>query len=158
MRRATTIQLHENGLGRSREDEDASAPCHQTEIISGCFHTPTRVWQTNSKLLWKINTVWRTGWDSNPRYPCRYAAFRVRCHRPLDHPSAGGDKGAAGLRQVPDKIGKSGQKRPRKYALQGAVGLPAPGYSAPASRRIAISAARSGATISAEANMAASNP
>ncbi len=31
--------------------------------------------------------IWRTGWDSNPRYPCRYAAFRVRCLQPLDHPS-----------------------------------------------------------------------
>ena len=42
---------------------------------------------------------WRTGWDSNPRYPCRYAAFRVRCHRPLDHLSAGGDKGGGAARQ-----------------------------------------------------------
>jgi site-specific DNA recombinase len=31
---------------------------------------------------------WRRGWDSNPRYPCRYAAFRVRCIRPLCHLSA----------------------------------------------------------------------
>ncbi len=28
---------------------------------------------------------WRRGWDSNPRYPCEYAAFRVRCFRPLSH-------------------------------------------------------------------------
>ncbi len=34
---------------------------------------------------------WRTGWDSNPRYPCRYAAFRVRYIQPLCHLSAGGD-------------------------------------------------------------------
>jgi hypothetical protein len=32
--------------------------------------------------------IWRRGWDSNPRYPCRYAAFRVRCIRPLCHLSA----------------------------------------------------------------------
>lgn len=28
---------------------------------------------------------WRRGWDSNPRYGCPYAAFRVRCFRPLSH-------------------------------------------------------------------------
>ncbi len=31
---------------------------------------------------------WRTGRDLNPRYPCRYAAFRVRCIQPLCHLSA----------------------------------------------------------------------
>ena len=34
---------------------------------------------------------WRRGWDSNPRYGCPYAAFRVRCFRPLSHLSAGVD-------------------------------------------------------------------
>ena len=33
---------------------------------------------------------WRRGWDSNPRYPCEYAAFRVRCFRPLSHLSSPG--------------------------------------------------------------------
>src|SRR3954467_14848033 len=32
---------------------------------------------------------WRRGRDSNPRYPCEYAAFRVRCFQPLSHLSAG---------------------------------------------------------------------
>lgn len=32
--------------------------------------------------------LWRRGWDSNPRYGCPYAAFRVRCFRPLSHLSA----------------------------------------------------------------------
>src|ERR1044071_5597728 len=32
---------------------------------------------------------WRTGRDSNPRYSCPYAAFRVRCFRPLSHLSIG---------------------------------------------------------------------
>ena len=32
---------------------------------------------------------WRTGRDSNPRYGCPYAAFRVRCLQPLDHLSVG---------------------------------------------------------------------
>ena len=31
---------------------------------------------------------WRRGWVSNPRYGCPYAAFRVRCFRPLSHLSA----------------------------------------------------------------------
>ena len=28
---------------------------------------------------------WRRGRDSNPRYGCPYAAFRVRCFQPLSH-------------------------------------------------------------------------
>ena len=35
-----------------------------------------------------MQTAWRRGWDSNPRYPCGYAAFRVRCDRPLCHLSS----------------------------------------------------------------------
>ncbi len=31
---------------------------------------------------------WRRRRDSNPRYPCEYAAFRVRCFQPLSHFSA----------------------------------------------------------------------
>ena len=33
---------------------------------------------------------WRRGRDSNPRYPCEYAAFRVRCFQPLSHLSRQG--------------------------------------------------------------------
>ena len=32
---------------------------------------------------------WRRGGDSNSRYGCPYAAFRVRCFQPLSHLSAG---------------------------------------------------------------------
>jgi hypothetical protein len=32
-----------------------------------------------------VNGVWRRGRDSNPRYGCPYAAFRVRCIQPLCH-------------------------------------------------------------------------
>ncbi len=32
-----------------------------------------------------IKHQWRRGGDSNPRCPCRHAAFRVRCDRPLCH-------------------------------------------------------------------------
>ena len=35
-------------------------------------------------------TAWRRGRDSNPRYGCPYAAFRVRCIQPLCHLSEGG--------------------------------------------------------------------
>jgi hypothetical protein len=44
--------------------------------------------------------LWRTGWDSNPRSPCRLAAFRVRCHRPLDHLSTGRNIEASRRRQA----------------------------------------------------------
>src|SRR5262245_30123056 len=33
----------------------------------------------------RTHAPWRRGWDSNPRYPCGYAAFRVRCLQPLGH-------------------------------------------------------------------------
>jgi hypothetical protein len=32
-----------------------------------------------------FSMVWRRGRDSNPRYGCPYAAFRVRCIQPLCH-------------------------------------------------------------------------
>src|SRR5277367_5242678 len=47
-----------------------------------------------------LTVYWRTGWDSNPRYPCRYAAFRVRYIQPLCHLSICGDMGTASPRQV----------------------------------------------------------
>ncbi len=40
-----------------------------------------------SKKNNEINKLWRKGWDSNPRYPCRYAGFQDRCLKPLGHPS-----------------------------------------------------------------------
>src|SRR5215469_8563660 len=38
-------------------------------------------------FVFQIDTLirWRRGRDSNPRYPCEYAAFRVRCFQPLSH-------------------------------------------------------------------------
>ena len=41
---------------------------------------------------------WRRGRDSNPRYGCPYAAFRVRCIQPLCHLSA--DRGLSGIRRI----------------------------------------------------------
>src|SRR5882757_2252545 len=43
--------------------------------------------------------VWRRGWDSNPRYGCPYAAFRVRYNRPLCHLSDGVFIESCGLEQ-----------------------------------------------------------
>src|SRR6201999_2127904 len=37
------------------------------------------------KFLSQFNMIWRRGRDSNPRYGCPYAAFRVRCIQPLCH-------------------------------------------------------------------------
>ena len=37
--------------------------------------------------LWESLLYLRRGWDSNPRYPFRHTAFRVRPVRPLWHPS-----------------------------------------------------------------------
>src|ERR1700726_430245 len=34
---------------------------------------------------WQREADWRRGRDSNPRYGCPYAAFRVRCFQPLSH-------------------------------------------------------------------------
>src|SRR6202012_6005359 len=59
-------------------------------------------------LYWNY---WRTGWDSNPRNPCRFAAFRVRCHRPLDHLSTGRNKGPEREKQVAKQMGSGFLKK-----------------------------------------------
>src|SRR6201996_903302 len=38
-----------------------------------------------TRKLFQISSLWRRGRDSNPRYGCPYAAFRVRCFQPLSH-------------------------------------------------------------------------
>lgn len=72
-----------------------------------------------------IPSYWRTGWDSNPRYPCRYAAFRVRYIQPLCHLSICGDMGTALPRQVLSGPIFSG---PRSHRLCGEKVCP-PGIS-----------------------------
>ena len=42
---------------------------------------------------------WRRGRDSNPRYGCPYAAFRVRCFQPLSHLSGGENEAKASSRR-----------------------------------------------------------
>jgi hypothetical protein len=46
---------------------------------------------------------WRRGRDSNPRYGCPYAAFRVRCFQPLSHLSAVAWTGARSAGPVESK-------------------------------------------------------
>jgi hypothetical protein len=43
------------------------------------------------RVLRGILGIWRKGWDSNPRYPCRHAGFQDRCLKPLGHPSVTSD-------------------------------------------------------------------
>ena len=42
----------------------------------------------NDNLWCASRDDWRRGGDSNPRCPCRHAAFRVRCIQPLCHLSS----------------------------------------------------------------------
>ena len=53
---------------------------------------------------------WRRGRDSNPRYSCPYAAFRVRCFQPLSH--------------------LSGQAAPRRLVVAGEIAGRAGAYKA----------------------------
>src|SRR6185437_7808587 len=55
----------------------------------------------------KLLLIWRRGRDSNPRYPCEYAAFRVRCFQPLSHLSAGASRG----RKSPNRTARYVAKR-----------------------------------------------
>ena len=51
-------------------------------------HTPRRA----ELVHWRVVAT-RTGWDSNPRYRCRYAGFRDRFLQPLGHLSQGRREG-----------------------------------------------------------------
>ena len=56
--------------------------------------------------------AWRRGRDSNPRYGCPYAAFRVRCYRPLSHLSV------AGRDAMPASVWLCNQRGAAKQALR----------------------------------------
>ena len=62
---------------------------HLTELGANpvCPAGLTRSVTPAIKLHYKASRVWRKGWDSNPRYPCRHAGFQDRCLKPLGHPS-----------------------------------------------------------------------
>src|SRR3974390_686858 len=68
---------------------------HSPEIDA--FPGSTTIWETREKPKYperglavdEASEGWRRGRDSNPRYGCPYAAFRVRCDRPLCHLSGG---------------------------------------------------------------------
>src|SRR6184192_1732672 len=58
-----------------------------------------------SKRRWRV--AWRRGRDSNPRYGCPYAAFRVRCIQPLCHLSIGA---SAGKPRAPKYLAKAAER------------------------------------------------
>ena len=60
----------------------------------GVRDAPNLVFCIN-ELLFALGGTWRRGRDSNPRYPCEYAAFRVRCFQPLSHLSMSGSSEGA---------------------------------------------------------------
>ncbi len=64
-----------------RAAEKTAAEILQT--VPRIFGHPGR----NGKSFNNSILAWRRGRDSNPRYGCPYAAFRVRCFQPLSHPS-----------------------------------------------------------------------
>ena len=70
------VQRHGTGRPRADRSQQGLPPCRRA--------APEAPANTSG------NSVWRRGRDSNPRYPCEYAAFRVRCIRPLCHLSIPG--------------------------------------------------------------------
>jgi hypothetical protein len=65
-----------------RSVEDSSAERRKSGV-----RYPTRL-QDFLMRRRRMRKSWRRGRDSNPRYGCPYAAFRVRCIQPLCHLSA----------------------------------------------------------------------
>ena len=87
MRRSLWEVADRVGFGAAREaGEQVRRTCKSEE-------RPERQRRAGNPTTQCRRRNWRTGWDSNPRYACTYAAFRVRCLQPLDHLSAGGDMG-----------------------------------------------------------------
>lgn len=67
----------------------------------------------NQQML--VLFIWRREGDSNPRYGCPYAAFRVRCIRPLCHLSAEGPACAVPVERRPLANDDRLAKRPAPY-------------------------------------------
>ena len=67
--RCSALQANPRGGGDRSGDRLCSG-----SVFRKPFHRLTR-------------SAWRRGWDSNPRYRCRYSGFRDRPNRPLWHPS-----------------------------------------------------------------------
>ncbi len=59
---------------------------------------------------------WRRGWDSNPRYPRRYAGFQDQCVQPLCHPSTTAKRASPFV--LPDvRHRESGTRRPCQWPM-----------------------------------------
>lgn len=79
---------------RLKSDRDRTANRDVDEHISAAHdkNIPTiRAWPkrfgAGIRMLGRSMFLWRKGWDSNPRCPCRHAGFQDRCLKPLGHPS-----------------------------------------------------------------------
>src|SRR5690606_36736457 len=93
------IRLEGGGYRR----DHLRALAQRVEVDTG----EVRIMGSKSRLLQtlvannSVNSVptqglkWRRGRDSNPRYPCEYAAFRVQCFQPLSHLSGARREAAA---------------------------------------------------------------
>ena len=62
-------------------DDARASAINYDEIVAGNAPKNENLWRAS-------RDDWRRGGDSNPRCPCRHAAFRVRCIQPLCHLSA----------------------------------------------------------------------
>ncbi len=95
---ATTARQRIRLEGGGYRRDHLRALAQRVEVAEG----EVRIMGSKSRLLQTlvagsgVNSVptqglkWRRRRDSNPRYPCEYAAFRVRCIQPLCHFSACG--------------------------------------------------------------------
>ena len=95
-RRTSRSSLDQRTVASSPQRVRAVASLTRSYSIAACF-VCTAVCITPKTLLQRVKHsqlvsgfLWRTGRDSNPRYSCPYAAFRVRCFRPLSHLSVWG--------------------------------------------------------------------
>ena len=90
---AETARRHIRLEGGGYRRDHLRALAQRVEVADG----EVRIMGSKSRLLQVltgkngVNSVptqglkWRRGRDSNPRYGCPYAAFRVRCFQPLSH-------------------------------------------------------------------------
>jgi hypothetical protein len=120
----------------SSRDGRQEASGHRTRGSSGSWFSDVCAWSPVHAIRAGPDSStrgkqggWRRGRDLNPRYGCPYAAFRVRCDRPLCHLS--GSRAGGGVfrssfkkKHAPDLVrgfrfarkGRRGQKAVRRPA------------------------------------------
>ncbi len=114
---ATTARKRIRLEGGGYRRDHLRALAQRVEVAEG----EVRIMGSKSRLLQTlvagsgVNSVptqglkWRRGGDSNPRYACTYAAFRVRCIRPLCHLSGRNPENLRGV----FAIGVASTREPR---------------------------------------------